>query len=458
MSWLGALGNAMRERADKTLEERKREEQQQQMQQALTQLLVGAPKFEPQASFGPAQTKLQGGETIEWMKQPGQADATARVGAVKPTFPNAMMDPAKAQAYAQLGAQNPNIAAGLVSSTLNKNAGETLGVPAAIWNKLTPEQQNAAIEKKLGIGAGGGGFEGTGMDAQAYNVLLSEDPSTPRYAAMYARMAQPKVQIDKDGNETWTYPDMSWARKPTARTGSTKYDALIDNANRSGEEQPYGNAAPLPGPVSEVPTTEEVDVAAAADAELRKLGVFPLEETEETRTENGVTVKTKRKGKKLPAEIAGKVAAAQNYIANRPRVEELIFDPQNKGLPDRETIAGAQAIKEGLPMASTLAPEKSKQLYTEIFTAVDAAIRISTGAQANETEMKSYMSAFMPTVGDSDETIMLKLDKLEQFLTQTLVNAGADIPKSDKPTFGTEDMGGGPKKRLKWNPETGELE
>ena len=90
MSWLGVLGNAMRERADKTLEERKQQEQQQQMQQALTQLLVGAPKFEPQASMGPQTTDLKNGGNILW-------NTTKREGAVKPAFPNAMMDPARAQ-------------------------------------------------------------------------------------------------------------------------------------------------------------------------------------------------------------------------------------------------------------------------------------------------------------------------------------------------------------------------
>lgn len=439
MSWLGALGNAMRERADKTLEERKKEEQQQQMQQALTQLLVGAPKFEPQTTMGPKQTPLQGGGQINWNTQ-------QRQGAT-PTFPNAMMDPSRAQAYAQLGAQNPNIAAGLISSTLSQKGGETLGVPAAIWNKLTPEQQNAAIEKKLGIGGGGGMLEGTGVDQQFYNILLGGDPSSKAYAAAYARMAEPKITIDQQGNKTVIQPDMSWTPKPSYNGSmSPQVRASIDGANRAGKPAPVGAVE-----TSQLPTPAEAEVAAAAGQELTDRS--PETETE---TIGGSTVTTTRKPKQVSGEVAGRVSGAQQSIKSIPEVKDIIF--RNKGQIDRELLGELQLALSGYAPL-TLMSDDAKKLYTRFFEMTDARLRIMTGAAAPEAEVLANMRAFAPTISDSDEVINDKLSRLDGFFREFLNGQGQPIPEiAPDPTFGTEDMGGGTKKRLKWNPKTGELE
>lgn len=39
----------------------------------------------------------------------------------------------------------------------------------------------------------GGPYEGTGMDAQNWNILLTGDPSTPEYAAAWSQINQPKI-------------------------------------------------------------------------------------------------------------------------------------------------------------------------------------------------------------------------------------------------------------------------
>jgi len=59
-----------------------------------------------------------------------------------------------------------------------------------------------------------GPFQGTGLDAQSYNIVLEGDPATPQYAAAYAQLAMPKVQYDAvTGKSVVVQPDMSWARK-----------------------------------------------------------------------------------------------------------------------------------------------------------------------------------------------------------------------------------------------------
>lgn len=70
-------------------------------------------------------------------------------------------------------------------------------------------------------GAVGGMFRGSSMEAQELNILTRGDPSTPEYAAVYARAAAPRVAVapDASGNLTpsLVYPDMSPYRPPTFR-------------------------------------------------------------------------------------------------------------------------------------------------------------------------------------------------------------------------------------------------
>jgi hypothetical protein len=65
-----------------------------------------------------------------------------------------------------------------------------------------------------------GPFQGTSMDAQATNILLTGDPATPEYAAAYVHMAQPKTTLMPDGTVQTVSPDMSWARKPSGAAGA----------------------------------------------------------------------------------------------------------------------------------------------------------------------------------------------------------------------------------------------
>lgn len=60
-----------------------------------------------------------------------------------------------------------------------------------------------------------GPFQGTGLDQQAYNIVLTGDPKSPEYAAAYAQLGQPKVTMDPNtGQMVSVQPDLSWARKP----------------------------------------------------------------------------------------------------------------------------------------------------------------------------------------------------------------------------------------------------
>ena len=58
-------------------------------------------------------------------------------------------------------------------------------------------------------------YEGTSMEAQDANILLSGDPSSREYLAAYNRQAAPKITIGADGVPVTITPDMSAYNAPT---------------------------------------------------------------------------------------------------------------------------------------------------------------------------------------------------------------------------------------------------
>jgi hypothetical protein len=71
-----------------------------------------------------------------------------------------------------------------------------------------------------------GPFQGTGLDAQSFNIVLTGDPASPEFAAAYMQLAQPKTQLMPDGTVQTVAPDMSWARKPGGAAGAATPTAV----------------------------------------------------------------------------------------------------------------------------------------------------------------------------------------------------------------------------------------
>lgn len=66
-----------------------------------------------------------------------------------------------------------------------------------------------------------GPFAGNSMDAQARNIVLQGDPSSPQYAAAYAHIAEAKTTFDPaTGRPVTVAPDMRWARPPAGMQGA----------------------------------------------------------------------------------------------------------------------------------------------------------------------------------------------------------------------------------------------
>jgi len=79
------------------------------------------------------------------------------------------------------------------------------------------------------LGSGGGPFEGTGMKAQAANILLTGDPASPEYAAAYSIMSEPTFDMTR---QQMIYPDMSAYRPPAGRGGGGQEPTGADPSSR----------------------------------------------------------------------------------------------------------------------------------------------------------------------------------------------------------------------------------
>lgn len=81
-------------------------------------------------------------------------------------------------------------------------ARKSLAVPPKQWQKLDDNTlfDPASGETKQIGAAGPTKFEGTGLDAQAWNILQSADPSSREYATAYAIISQPKTQLVQTEN------------------------------------------------------------------------------------------------------------------------------------------------------------------------------------------------------------------------------------------------------------------
>ncbi len=92
-----------------------------------------------------------------------------------------------------------------------------LGVDAGdMPDVYDPKQVNMMMQASRYLAEGpaeparAGPFEGTGLQAQAHNILLTKDPSSPEYAAAYGIVSQPRTYLDQGSGQIVTVqPDVS---------------------------------------------------------------------------------------------------------------------------------------------------------------------------------------------------------------------------------------------------------
>jgi hypothetical protein len=230
-----------------------------------------------------------------------------------------------------------------------------------------------------------GPFQGTGMDAQSYNIVLEGDPASPAYAAAYAQLAMPKVTFDPVTQKMVSVaPDMSWARKPA------------------------GGAGPA------TPTTPTAPAAVPDQA-----GV-------ETMQLPGATV-TSTQGAPVYNETQGKAAG----FADRMTSSAAIFDETavaNAGMNVME--AGKSAIPGIGNFLTSASRQKFEQAERDF---INAQLRRESGAVIAESEFKDARKQYIPQPGDSKEVLAQK-KAARQRAVESMAREGGPFYKPKAPT------------------------
>ena len=258
------------------------------------------------------------------------------------------------------------------------------------------------------IGAGGPTkFEGTGLDAQAWNILQTADPSSREYATAYSIVSQPKTQLVQTEN------GMMPVEVPP------QLPAWLQPPGGAG-----GPAAPPPGAV---PAPTGAPAAAPVTPQGGAGAVIPGTQ-------------------KPPTEQ--RVRNDQLYSVIKPEAE--IVEKNFDALTDLANQAAGV-----LPVGSEYLTSPEYQRATNsLQTIVQSYLYSVSGATANPGEVAKLVKVLTPVAGEAKESISDKRARVKTMVEAVRRAAVGARPDDAAPDPAPE----APKKRLKFNPATGELE
>ena len=143
-------------------------------------------------------------------------------------------------------------------------------------------------------------------------------------------------------------------------------------------------------------------IAKRQRADLVRAGVLDVGELD--KTDPGAAVKLANEG----FSVAGNIPADKQLLA-RAGVESLDVA---RGLFEKDPgVIWKQAVPGKL---------FSRQFDSALFSAVNSLLRAQTGAVAPEHEIRAYMSAYGPVIGDTPQDVAFKFDRLKNILNQYL--------------------------------------
>ena len=207
-------------------------------------------------------------------------------------------------------------------------------------------------------------FGGKSIQAQAYNILLTKDPSSPEYAAAYNIVTQPHL-VQTESGLVPVSPQMPANIRPPATMALTCTGS------------PSGSVAPAPG--AALPGTEKP----ATDAERVSSGFYDRMASSEKNMANALETQSAD-----PGSYTGKIAASIPLVGN------ALTTPGN-------------------------------QLYRQAQEDwVRAKLRKESGAVIADNEMEREIKVYFPQPGDSKEVISQKAAQRKIAAESMKKNAG----------------------------------
>jgi hypothetical protein len=280
--------------------------------------------------------------------KPEEQDAASPIGKIMADLNAGLIDRATADALIKKETYIAP-AAGLGPTERQRNA------QAAGLQPGTPEYQQYMLGRD---DTAPGPFQGTGLDAQSYNIVLTGDPASPEYKAAYAQLAMPKVTFDPVTQKLVSVaPDMSWARPP-AGAGAP-----------SSQPQP-----PAGGDTMQLP---------------------------------GATV-TSTQGTPIYNEGQGKAAGFADRMAASNDVFEQTFSAGTS--PGQQVLSGIPVVGNYLISSDRQKFEQAERDF------INAQLRRESGAVINPEEFVEARKQYIPQPGDSEAVLAQKKASRERAL------------------------------------------
>ncbi|MEQ8516031.1 MAG: hypothetical protein RIC38_10540, partial [Chromatocurvus sp.] len=256
-------------------------------------------------------------------------------------------------------------------------------------------------------------FSGAGMEAQAYNKLLSPDanPATPEYAVAYNAAFGPKTVTQADGTTITIQPTVPQGIRPPAVAAP----------------QTVAGAAQQPMTPNGAPAAPEM--------------------TSQTVTTPGAEVTFQRPPqapKPQSSEAAARGALVREGVSSVETVESGIF-PDGKF--DRWAVSGMWAAVPGTAGAT---------LRNAMENAIGNRLRIETGAAATEEETQKLVNRYLPRPWDNEETVRQKINGLRSYFGD--FEALTTDPTKLEPVAPRQQAAPQGRQRLRLNPSSGKLE
>ncbi len=381
-----AQGQAIQAQREERAQRREDRERESATRNRLAQMLSGGMPTTPEAQRQVVGAVAQGdpAQALQWAEyfKGQQPDRIKRYQAEAPVF------------VSQLQGVRDQATYDAAKANLARLGADVSDMPDA----YDPMQVNATLQgyRYLAEGPpeakGGGPFEGTGLQAQAANLLLTADPSSAEYAMAYRIMSQPRTYMDQSSGQIVSVsPDMSGVQPPAGAAGASPAAAP------SGQPRPE---IPTPSqPEAPEPMGTPKGSQITQTQQRSRISATPVPGTGPRLTE-GQKARDREFGKEYVGWTGGGQADAEKNLSQ--------LEAQIQRLESGENLTGPVIGRQPRAIAEIATPG-AVDVQEQVEEVVQRNLREILGAQFTEREGERLISrAFNPRLDEATNAARLR--------------------------------------------------